>query len=579
MRYIKTLVLALLVPSFIQSAPIPFSPTDELDKNYDRLEQERQEQERLRRQQFLEKKPGEIEIEIPQEKKPSGVTISHCFLLEQIILEGAEELSKKKQDEMFASHYHSCLNSEEINKVITEVTNWYIEKGFITTRLYVPEQNVETGILNLKVVEGRVERVVQNDDHTIDRMEVYTAFPIHKNKKLNIKDMEQGIDQLNRLPSNNAQTKVMPGSSVGNSIIQVTNEQSDSFRGYVEASNSLNSNGDPKLNLRVEKDNLFYLSDQIQYVYGTGLIKTNEEVNKNHNVSYSIPFGYWTVKPGYSYFRSLTKLDVAGTKYPYESFTNAYNINSDYVLYRWKASLLTLALGVVYKNKNTYFADQKLDTLSRRTTDVEIGLDFTDKYSGGFYDIRFTITQGTRLFGAKKDDPNETGPEYPRAQFRKYSIDYSWIHYFESGLKYSSNGRLQFSENPLYSEEQIGVGDRYTVRGFNKGFFLGDNGFYIRNELSLPFYYKGSSVILKNIWSPELFVGLDFGYAGKKGGSALYGAESGATLSGFAFGARNNAKYFNLGITAGIPITQPKFIKNIEDNNMELYINLAVKVF
>jgi len=577
MRYIIVLMLVFFIPSITYAA---INPIDEVDKNYDRLEQERQEQERIRKLNILEQKPKEIEIQEEKDLQPHrGVVITHCFVLEKIVIEDADELSKKKKEEISKSHYHSCLNSEEINKIVTEITNWYVEKGFITTRVYVPEQNIESGTLVLKVIEGRVERVIQNLDHTIDRMEVYTAFPISKGKKLNIRDVEQGLDQLNKLPSNDAQTKILPGAKVGESIIQVTNTQHDSLRAYVEGSNSLNSNGDPKLNLRVEKDNIFYLSDQIQYNYGTGLIKTNEEINKNHNLSYFIPFGYWTVKPGYSYFRSLTNLDVSGTKYPYESKTQAYNINADYVLSRWRASILTLETGVVYKDKKTSFSSQILDTLSRRTSNVELGLDFTDKYSSGFYDVRFTVTQGTKLFGAKKDDPNETGPEYPRAQFRKYTIDYSWNHYFNIGLRYSSNGKLQLSENTLYSEEQIGVGDRYTVRGFNKGFFLGDNGFYIRNELSLPFYYKGKNIILRNIWSPELFVGLDFGYAAKKGGSALYGTESAAALSGFAFGFRNNAKYFNLGIVAGIPITQPKFIKEIEDNNMELYVNFAVKVF
>ncbi len=572
----------------LYGADIPDPPQNkiqEADRDYDRYEQERQEEERLSRQKVIEKEPSKIEVPstMPAPVKRSSlgrVEGVNCFALDNIKIEGAGLFPEKERQRLIKKYLEKCLTAVEINSILEEITNWYIEKGYVTARVYVPEQNILKGTLVLTVLEGTVQEVRQNDNSLGDRLEVFGAFPIPRDRKLNIRDIEQGLDQLNKVPSNNAQTKILPGDEAGTSIIEVTNEQEDKFRGYFEINNSLNADGAPKMNLRLEKDNLFHVDDQIQYIYGTGVEKTaNEDVNRNHAVYLTFPVEYLTFRPSYSYYRSLTNLDIGGVKYPYESFTDNINMYVDYVTYRWKSSILTLSAGLIYKDRRTYFAEERLYALSRRTSNMEYSVDYTDKFGSGFYDLKFSVVQGTRLFSVPGNDPLQTGSEYPKPEFVKYLVDYSVCNYFMCGLKFCSNGRFQVSNSTLYSEEQIGVGDRYTVRGFNKGFFLGDDGFYVRNELSLPFYYEGKNSFVRAVWSPEIFVGLDFGYASKKGGTALYGNQNDALISGLSFGVRNNAKWFNLSLTAGIPIVQPRFIWELEGNGLELYANLTVKVF
>lgn len=553
---------------------------DDYNRTLDRQEKERQELERIQKQKELEKSPSKIELPEQQEKPVTPeVSGAACFELQNIVIEDATLLSAKKQKKLLDPYIHKCLSSQEINNIISSITNWYVSNGYVTVRVYIPEQNIKTGILKLKVIEGVVERVRQNDDKFRDKMEMFTAFPIKKNKKLNLRDMEQGLDQLNKLPSNSAQTKILPGSTVGSSIIQVTNNQSDKLRAYLDISNTLNVKGQPKLNARVEKDNLFHLNEQFQYSYGTGLVRNNDDVSRNHGISFSMPMGYWTIRSSYYYFRSLTNINLSGNKYPYDNYTNNINLGADYVLYRWKSAIVSLTSNLSFKDRDTYFSGQYLETLSRRSSNLDLGVDFTNKYSSGYYNFRFTLVHGTKFFGAKHDVAEQVGPQYPKGQFRKYLIDGSICHYFKLGMKYCSNGRIQFSENTLYSEEQIGIGDRYTVRGFNKGFFLGDNGFYVRNELSLPFYYRGQNVIVRNIWSPEIFVGLDFGFSAKKGPSDMYAGMDNVWISGFAFGVKNTAKYLNLSLTAAFPLMQPRFIYAVEGKNIEIYANLTLKIF
>jgi len=587
MKYISLIVLLMLplliVEGAIPSPQPPQNTIDEFNKNYDRYEQELQEQQRLLKQKTIEKEPNKIEVNDEKQHRKSNlgrIEGVNCFELDEIKIEGADELPAKEKINIQNKYLKKCMTSVEINSILEEITNWYVKKGFITTRVYIPEQNILYGKLIVTVVEGKIQAVKQNDNSLGDKLEVFAAFPIPNDRKLNIRDMEQGLDQLNKVPSNNAQTKIVPGDEIGTSIIEVDNEQSDKFRGYFEINNSLNSNGAPKMNLRAEKDNLFHIDDQFQYTYGTGVEKTaNEDINRNHALYLTFPVEYLTFRPSYSYYRSLTNLDIGGVKYPYESFTNNINTYVDYVIYRWKTSILTLGAGLVYKDRRTYFADELLYTLSRRTTNMEYSIDYTDRFSSGFYDLKFSVVQGTTLFGSEDNDSVQPGSAYPKPQFVKYLFDYSVCKYFENGLKFCSNGKLQVSNSTLYSEEQIGIGDRYTVRGFNKGFFLGDDGFYFRNELALPFYYEGNNNFVRAVWSPEIFIGLDLGYASKKGGSALYGNQNDAFISGFCLGVRNNAKWFNLSLTAGVPIAQPRFIWELEHNNLELYANLTVKVF
>ena len=62
------------------------------------------------------------------------------------------------------------------------------------SRAYVPEQDIRGGELIIEILEGRIERIQINEDRARDRAAALTAFPFMRGQRLNLRDIEQGLD-------------------------------------------------------------------------------------------------------------------------------------------------------------------------------------------------------------------------------------------------------------------------------------------------------------------------------------------------------------------------------------------------
>ena len=73
------------------------------------------------------------------------------------------------------------------------------------------------------MVEGRLESIEL--DSSAAGVNLTTAFPFLKGKLLQLRDLEQGLDQINRLPSNRATMQLVPADEVGGTKVMIFNER------------------------------------------------------------------------------------------------------------------------------------------------------------------------------------------------------------------------------------------------------------------------------------------------------------------------------------------------------------------
>ncbi|WP_164711245.1 ShlB/FhaC/HecB family hemolysin secretion/activation protein, partial [Pseudomonas viridiflava] len=93
----------------------------------------------------------------------------------------------------------------------------YIEKGLVTTRAYLPQQDLSKGDLQVLVIEGKLENLRGAADSGLSARELAMTFPGQEGTMVNLREIEQMVDQLNRLPSNQTQMELTPGKAVGGS--------------------------------------------------------------------------------------------------------------------------------------------------------------------------------------------------------------------------------------------------------------------------------------------------------------------------------------------------------------------------
>lgn len=96
-----------------------------------------------------------------------------------------------------------------INTVMRRIQNAIIERGFITTRILAEPQDLKAGELKLTVIPGRV-RAVRTTAETPGRATLWNALPVRPGELLNLRDVEQGLENLKRIPTAEADIQIAP---------------------------------------------------------------------------------------------------------------------------------------------------------------------------------------------------------------------------------------------------------------------------------------------------------------------------------------------------------------------------------
>jgi hemolysin activation/secretion protein len=208
-----------------------------------------------------------------------------------------------------------CLGSVGINAVMKRVQNAIVAKGYITTRVLAGPQDLTTGELILTVIPGRIREVrfsvPSGDDSTADESSpsistsispptaLWNALPRRYDQRLFLRDIEQGLENLKRVPTAEADIQIVPSTASdarpGDSDLVVDWQQGRPLRFNVSLDNAgSESTGKYQGAFTFSYDNplalndLFYLS--VNNDLGGGL--SGPRGTRGNTLYYSIPFGY-----------------------------------------------------------------------------------------------------------------------------------------------------------------------------------------------------------------------------------------------------------------------------------------------
>lgn len=212
------LFFSALLTSTVHAATL----TSPGDQDLIRDRQDRLLEEQRRRLEELKDLPGKPAAPAAP-AAPTAPADSRCFVIKQIELKGADSLSVAARERLLQPYSGQCLGVAQLNELLKVITDHYIEKGLVTSRAYLPQQELSSGHLQVLVVEGRLEGLKGAEGSELSSRELAMAFPGKTGELLNLREIEQRVDQLNRLPSNQAQMELAPGKAVGGSEILVKN--------------------------------------------------------------------------------------------------------------------------------------------------------------------------------------------------------------------------------------------------------------------------------------------------------------------------------------------------------------------
>ena len=408
-----------------------------------------------------------------------------CIELQALKVDGATLLDEWEVEVLEVPFIGKCINSELVSAVLASTTDFYIQRGFITTRAYLPNQNLRQGNLRIVIAEGKVEDVlVAGNEKGVN---LAAAFPIDKQEPLHIRDLEQAVDQLNAVPGNDVAMEIVPGDTPDASDVVFTNHGD----GNPTANITLNdggseSTGKNSVAVALSAGDLLNMSD-VWSLSGSESHGSSMGGSKSLSLSVNIPDGYNT----YSVSGSDTQYDTTlvfpttGTTMSSSGATQEYSLSADRLIFRDQGTKHSVGATLTNSATQSYIGGQLIGVNSR-TTDA---LNFHGQSIIGFGDKMLIVSPAVEV-GLSEVDNLPTGTntpvENPQAEYVLYKVRMDWSQPLTlAGLpvQWKSAFNYQYSGDSLYGSQQISIGGQGSVRGFKGVSFAGDSGYFWQNSL------------------------------------------------------------------------------------------------
>lgn len=480
---------------------------------------------------------------------------SPCFRIDRIVLvgEAADLFQFAVQSVMEGedSPIGRCLGANGINLVVNRIQNAIVAKGFVTTRVLVSPQDIKTGDLALTVIPGRV-RDIRFAPDADPRGTKWNAIPIQSGDILNLRDIEQGLENFKRVPTAAADIKIEAaegeGALPGQSDLVIAYQQSFPFRASVSLDDSgSKATGKYQGALTLSYDNWWTLNDlfYISFNHDLGGGDPGARGTRGGTVHYSIPFGYWalsTTATSNRYFQSIAGLNQ---NYVYSGTSSSNDLKLSRVVYRDAQRKTTVALRAYLKESDNFIDDTEVQTQRRRTAGWEFSVGHREFMGANTLDVNLAYRHGTGAFRALEapEDVFGEGASHPQVWNADVSLSVPF-QLAQQNLRYLGAFRGQWNNTPLVPQDRFAIGGRYSVRGFDGDMMLSaDRGWTLRNDIGLVLGSSGQ----------ELYLGLDYGEVGGQSSQYLIGTR----LAGMAIGLRGNVLGGAYDIFVGQPLKKP----------------------
>jgi hemolysin activation/secretion protein len=451
-----------------------------------------------------------------------------CRDIKVVTINGATKLPDSLRQQVNSEFAGRCLGVTELEAALALITKSYIDRGFITTRAYLPAQDLRTGTLEITVIEGTIEGYKVNGPRA-NAIWPPGVFPARPGDLLNLRDLEQGVDQINRLSSNRARLDIQPGDKPGQSMVLIDNPSVLPINLLAAYDNfGTPATGRDSASATVSLDSVLGLNELISLTRRESVPHDRDHNSSASALDVSVPFG-----------ASLLTFDTSDTTYanrialPSGSTlvssgeTKTNSVLLDRVVYRSQASRISLSGRLTTQDTQSFLGGQFLGVASRRLAYADVGVSGFTALGGGIANGRFAYVKGLAGWGAMHD-PDDLPDDAPRAQFRKATLDLGFNRGFaiaQQPFNWSSQFSGQYAYDTLYGSQQFLVGGVSSVRGSLLNTLSGDSGYLWRNELSLPWQSTAGGGL-----SGRVYVAYDFGAVTNRAAGTVSGSMSGATI-------------------------------------------------
>jgi hemolysin activation/secretion protein len=364
-----------------------------------------------------------------------------------------------------------CVGRNGVNAIVRRLGAQILGRGYTTTRVAVPEQDLSAGVLRLSLIPG-VIRQIRFADETL-RGSWKSAFPARSGDLLNVRDLEQGLEQMERVPSQDVEMQIVPGELPGESDVMITVRRSKAWKVVASLDDSGTSGtGRFQGNLSLGIDNPLGLNDLFNIGVGhDASVNQGGRGTRGFNAFYAMPWGDWTFATSASssdYFQR-----IAGVNQVFESRGNSKSaeMKATYLFQRDQFQKNSLQFRIGHRWTHAFIEDTEILSQQRSTSFAELGWLHRHYFGAAQFDLSLAYRMGvpwldgqTEVKTIVPDAPSQRDKFLYRIGVLDATLSVPFAVPLSTDsrlpLRYTTTIHGQYSDRQLLASEFVSIGNR-----------------------------------------------------------------------------------------------------------------------
>ncbi len=436
-------------------------------------------------ERFRPPAPERAEEIMPPEQQGAGKAMpiaTDGFILKDVRLEGVTAFDAAAFAPLIAEYRGKTADLNTLNHLAARITAAYREEGYFLSRALIPEQEIDNGIVTIRVIEGHIENILVDDpDGLLSKdplgilqdviAQIKSSTPLHGptlERYALLLNQSYGIYAQNILTTSKNSVQTAPGAI--DLVLKITRNPSAASLSY----NNHGSRfvGPHQATANWVGSNLLNSFDRLS-LQASATVPLREMQYGAFDYSLPLTSGGLTARLGASYSNSrpgltLKPLDVEGDSTLVET-------GLSYPLILSRKTELNVGMGFKLHNTATEFLDEELIDDKLRIFSLNASFQTQDSWDGNNL-IDLTLNKGVDILGATETGSDKLSRTRGHSDFFSLNLEAARNQQLPHDLELSANAAAQYTQVPLLSSQEFGYGGTTFGRAYDPSEITGDQG-------------------------------------------------------------------------------------------------------
>jgi hemolysin activation/secretion protein len=411
---------------------------------------------------------------------------------------GSTVFSQQELQQATANFVGKSITFAELLQAANQITQLYLQQGYITSGAYIPSQEIQSGNVKIQVLEGSLEDIKVNiikgrlsSNYVRDRIAVAGYKPLNINRlqeSLQLLQLNPRIERLN--------AELTAGTKPGTNLLEVTVVGADTFNTRLILDNQRNpSIGSFERGIDISETSLLGLGDEFIFGY------RNTDGSNRFEGSYNFPVNPRNGTIGFTYRITNNKIIEA----PFDNLDIKVDSREYEFTFRQPviqkatpklSQELALGFGFARRETNSSILGEDFPVFPGADTNGETRiseLNFTQEWlqrgSQTVLAANSEISLGINAFNATVSD------DEPDSQYLIWRGQMLYLRRLAQATSKSTitpsllvRSSIQLASDSLVPIEQFSIGGLTTVRGYRQDVLVTDNGIVTSVEARVPIF-------------------------------------------------------------------------------------------